>query len=70
MTTIEAALSGGVILAARDGAYRDMASMHGTYRKVAETLPALELLGDRTRRAEASPNASGISIGRFPTAAG
>jgi len=45
LTTIEAALSGGVILYARDGAYRDMASMHGTYRKVAETLPALELLG-------------------------
>ncbi|MGA2061994.1 MAG: DUF434 domain-containing protein [Thermoguttaceae bacterium] len=45
LTTIEAALSGGVILSARDGAYRDMASMHGTYRKVAETLPALELLG-------------------------
>ncbi|MGD0654416.1 MAG: DUF434 domain-containing protein [Thermoguttaceae bacterium] len=45
LTTIEAALSGGVILAARDGAFRDMASMHGTYRKVAETLPAFELLG-------------------------
>ena len=45
LTTIEAALSGGVILSARDGAYRDMAGMHGTYRKVAETLPALELLG-------------------------
>ncbi len=45
LTTIEAALSGGVILAARDGTYRDMASMHGTYRKVSETLPALELLG-------------------------
>ena len=35
----------GVILAARDGAFRDMASMHGTYRKVAETLPAFELFG-------------------------
>ena len=45
LTTIEAALAGGVILAARDGAYRDMASMHGSYRKVAETLPALDLLG-------------------------
>jgi hypothetical protein len=45
LTTIEAALAGGVILVGRDGAYRDMASMHGTYRKVAETLPALELLG-------------------------
>jgi hypothetical protein len=45
LTTIEAALSGGVILAARDGTYRDMASMHGSYRKVSETRPALELLG-------------------------
>jgi hypothetical protein len=46
LTTIEAALAGGVILAARDGALRDMASMHGSYRKVAETLPALKLLGE------------------------
>ena len=53
LTTIEAALAGGVILAGRDGAYRDMASMHGTYRRVAETLPALEVLG-RTL-AEAGP---------------
>lgn len=45
LTTIEAALGGGVILACRDGTYRDMASMHGSYRKVAETRPALELLG-------------------------
>ncbi len=45
LTTIEAALGGGVILSARDGCYRDMASMHGTYRKVAETIPALELIG-------------------------
>jgi hypothetical protein len=45
LTTIEAALSGGIIHAARDGACRDMASMHGSYRKVSETLPALELLG-------------------------
>ena len=37
LTTVEAALAGGVVLAARDGAYRDMASMHGSYRKVAET---------------------------------
>jgi hypothetical protein len=45
LTTIEAALAGGILLAARDGTSRDMASMHGSYRKVAETLPALELLG-------------------------
>ena len=45
LTSIEAALSGGVLLMARDGALRDMASMHGSYRQVEETLPALELIG-------------------------
>ena len=45
LTTIEAALSGGVVLACRDGCYRDMASIHGTYRKVEETPPALMLIG-------------------------
>ncbi|QDU40674.1 hypothetical protein Mal4_50320 [Maioricimonas rarisocia] len=46
LTTIEAALSGGVLLLGRDGCLRDMASMHGSYRKVAETGPALERIGD------------------------
>jgi hypothetical protein len=45
LTTVEAALAGGIILAARDGTFRDMASMHGSYRKVQETRTALELLG-------------------------
>ncbi|MEI8197945.1 MAG: DUF434 domain-containing protein, partial [Phycisphaerae bacterium] len=45
LTTIEAALGGGVILRGRDGCLRDMASMHGHYKRVAETGPALELLG-------------------------
>ncbi len=45
LTTVEAALAGGVILVGRDDCYRDMAAMHGNYRKVAETLPALELIG-------------------------
>ena len=45
LTTIEAALAGGFVLAARDGAFRDMASMHGTWRRVAETEPAAELIG-------------------------
>ncbi|MFK7821586.1 MAG: DUF434 domain-containing protein [Planctomycetaceae bacterium] len=46
LTTIEAALAGGFILKGRDGCYRDMASMHGTYRKVDETRPALLLVGE------------------------
>jgi hypothetical protein len=43
LTTIEVALSHGVILAARDGTYRNIASVHGTYRKVEETRPAIDL---------------------------
>lgn len=46
LTSVEAALAGGVILAGRDGCYRDMASMHGSYRKVSETRPALLLIGE------------------------
>jgi len=42
LTTIEAALGGAVVLLCRDATYRDIAGVHGTYRKVAETLPALE----------------------------
>ena len=45
LTTIEVALGGGWVLAARDTTYRDMASIHGSYRKVEETRPAIELLG-------------------------
>src|SRR5687767_2214386 len=47
LTTIEVALGGGWLLAARDMTYRDMASIHGSYRKVEETRPAIELLGRR-----------------------
>lgn len=43
---LEAALGGGVILKARDGCFRDMASLHGSYRRVEETVPALHLVGE------------------------
>ena len=45
LITIEAAMSGGVIFKGRDGCLRDLASIHGTYRKVTETIPAVELIG-------------------------
>jgi hypothetical protein len=45
LTTIEAALGGAVVLSCRDETYRDIAGLHGTYRRVAETMPALDLLG-------------------------
>lgn len=41
--TLESALGGGVVLGGRDGCFRDLAGVHGTYRRVEETLPALEL---------------------------
>lgn len=41
---VESILSGGVVLRGRDGVLRDMASVHGSYRRVAATERALELL--------------------------
>lgn len=46
LITVEAALGGGVILRGRDGCFRDLASLHGTYRSVEETDPALLLIGE------------------------
>jgi len=45
LTTIEAAIAGGVLLHGRDGCVRDLASMHGNYRKVRETIPAVQRIG-------------------------
>ena len=44
ITTIEVALSGGVLLLGRDGCMRDMASFHGSYRLVQETERAVGML--------------------------
>jgi hypothetical protein len=44
LTTIEAALGGAVVIVCRDTTCRDIAGIHGGYRKVAETMPALEQL--------------------------
>jgi hypothetical protein len=46
LITIEAAISGAIIFEGRDGCFRDLASIHGTYRKVTETVPALEMIGE------------------------
>ncbi|MHC4259593.1 MAG: DUF434 domain-containing protein [Planctomycetota bacterium] len=45
LITVEAAISGGVVFKGRDGCLRDLASIHGTYRKVTETIPAVQLIG-------------------------
>ena len=44
LTTLEVALSGGIVLLGRDGVLRDIAGVHGSYRPVEETVPALEQL--------------------------
>lgn len=42
----ESVLSGGVVLVGRDRAHRDLASVHGTWRRVSETADAIDALGE------------------------
>ncbi|SRR6266404_3131413 len=44
--TVEAALSGGVLLVCRDHCIRDLSSVHGSYRAVNETVRAIGLIGE------------------------
>ena len=46
LMTIEAALGGGVMLRGRDGCLRDIAALHGNFRRVEETAAAATLLGE------------------------
>ncbi len=55
LITIEAALSGGLILEGMDGCYRDLARVHGSYRKVEETVPALQLIGRFLQKKNTGP---------------
>lgn len=50
LTTLETALSGGVILVGQDGCCRDAAGVHRRYRKVEETVPALRLVAGAVRQ--------------------
>ena len=45
LATIEAAIGGAPLLEGRDGCLRDVAGIHGSYRAVAETRPAIEAIG-------------------------
>lgn len=46
LITLESALAGAVLLNCCDGCIRDLASLHGTWRKVEETRPAIELAAE------------------------
>ena len=45
LISLETALSGGFIFVGRDGSYRDLASVHGTYKRVTTTQIAVEMVG-------------------------
>ena len=45
LITVESALGGAVVLEGRDGCYRDLAGLRGTYRIVQETMPAARAIG-------------------------
>lgn len=62
ITTIEVALSGGVLLLGRDSCIRDMASFHGSYRLVQETERAVAMLLDLV--ASMSPSEAHVYIDR------
>lgn len=49
---LEATLSGSYVFLCRDGCYRDIASVHGTYKTVEETIPALMIVGEELKAAE------------------
>jgi hypothetical protein len=44
--TVEAAMSGGLLIRARDLSIRDLSSVHGSYRSVEETDRAIRLVGE------------------------
>ena len=46
LITVESGLANGLVVACRDGTYRDIASIHGTYRRVEETFPAIRIIAE------------------------
>jgi len=46
LITVESAMSEAFLFVGRDGCFRDLAGMHGTYKKVTETIPAVELISN------------------------
>lgn len=49
---VESAISNGIILNCMDGVHRDIASVHGSYKRVVETGEALRLIGQVLQRLE------------------
>ncbi|MFK7771081.1 MAG: DUF434 domain-containing protein [Saprospiraceae bacterium] len=49
---LESALSGAFIFKGRDGTYRDISSVHGTYKRVQQTEAAMILVGNVLKKME------------------
>jgi hypothetical protein len=45
LTSVETALGGGMVLIGRDGSARDIAGVHGTFRRLEETRPSIRAIG-------------------------
>lgn len=43
---LESALSGGYVFKGRDGLYRDISSVHGSYKRVVKTEEAILMIGE------------------------
>lgn len=56
LTTIEAAMAGGILLRGRDGCIRDMSSMHGNYRVLDQSRDALEKILNTLQKRNISPS--------------
>ena len=54
LITVESVLGHGLLIRGRDGCIRDLASIHGSYHKVEETLPALGLIGETLHESSAA----------------
>lgn len=54
LITLESALSGGYIFQCRDGAYRDMASISGSYKRVRQTQQSIEAVADLLLKVQAT----------------
>jgi hypothetical protein len=50
--TLEAAISGGVLIHCRDLCLRDLSGVHGSYRQVMETEEAVRMIGENLMAAE------------------
>jgi hypothetical protein len=55
LIAVEVGLSGGVLLLGRDGALRDLAGVHGSYKRGEQTLAAATAIGEQLVNLDAGP---------------